>query len=303
MKPLAWSEVRRAAPSIVALGNFDGVHLGHRKILDQLVSESAKSGLTPVVITFEPHPRYYFKPWEKPSLLSTPKEKLDLLRQWPVEVIPLTFGKSLAELEPEEFIQDFLKERLLGRRFLLGGNHRFGRRARGDAKLLQAMAPGADAVLVSEPLRMDGEIVSSSAIRTLLEASRLTGANRMLGRSFSYSGPVVRGDGRGHALGFPTANIGLDFPFKAVAAHGVYAGEAWLDGNRHPAVANIGTTPTFGENRLKVEVHLLDFESDIYGRELEFRLQAFLRPEKKFDSVDALREQIAGDISLARETR
>ena len=165
-------------PSIVALGNFDGVHLGHRRILETLLFESRATGLDPVIVTFEPHPRYYFKPQEKPSLLTTPGEKLQLLKHWPVEVALLTFDQALAELEPEDFIQVFLKERIQGVRFLLGHDHRFGKRARGDVDMLRAHAAHPDQnVIMLEPFRLDGEVVSSSAIRSHLESSTDTSAS------------------------------------------------------------------------------------------------------------------------------
>src|SRR4051812_26701314 len=197
---LAWDSLRRDRPCVVALGNFDGVHLGHRRILDALLKESREAHLEPVLIPFEPHPRYYFKPQEKPSLLTTPWEKLDLLKAWPVEVLPLAFNKDLAELEPEVFIETFLKGQLQGRKFLLGHDHRFGKKARGDAKLLQAHVGNPSDVIVLEPFLLDGQVVSSSAIRAHLEASRIDQANLLLGRPFAYGGKVIHGEGRGRKL-------------------------------------------------------------------------------------------------------
>jgi riboflavin kinase/FMN adenylyltransferase len=301
MNPVAWNEVRRAAPCIAAKGNLDRVHLGQPRVLDALTREAAQSGLAPVVITYEPHPRYYFKPQEKASLLTTPREKLGLLSQWPVEVVTLAFDEGLATVEAERFIREFLQERLQGKRFLLGHDHRFGRGARGDATLLKSLTPEPERnVFVSEPLVLDGEVVSSSAIRAHLEAGRLAAANRLLGRPFSYSGEVVRGDGRGKSLGFATANLDPGYAHKAAAALGVYAGHAVIDGKNHPAVANMGTNPTFDGKRLKLEVHVLDFDRDLYGQSLEFRLLHALRPEKKFASLDELRAQIASDVDAAR---
>jgi riboflavin kinase/FMN adenylyltransferase len=302
MKPKIWSEVRRTAPCIVAMGNFDGVHLGHQRVLDALLTESARSALAPVLVTYEPHPRYFFKPNEKPSLLSTPREKLDLLSRWPVEVIPLAFDGGLSKLDADVFIREFLQGRLMGRRFMLGHDHRFGRGARGDDALLKTIVPDPGAnVLVSEPLVLDGEVVSSSAIRAHLEAGRLGAANRLLGRPFVYSGEVVRGDGRGKSLGFATANLETGFPNKAVAALGVYGGKALVGGREHAAIANIGTNPTFDGKRLKLEVHLLDFADDIYGQWVEFRMLTHVRPEKKFTSVAELRTQIENDIAIVRK--
>jgi riboflavin kinase / FMN adenylyltransferase len=300
-KTVAWTDVRRQSPCVVALGNFDGVHLGHRRILESLLKESAVSGLAPVLVTFEPHPRYFFRPDDKPSLLSTPWEKLALLQAWPVEVIPLTFNRDLAGVEAEAFIDTFLKDRLQGRRFLLGHDHRFGKGARGDAALLQKHVanPGQD-VLILDPFQLDGEVVSSSAIRIHLENTRIQAANRLLGRPFSYSGTVVRGDGRGRGLGFATANLDLGYPFKAIVALGVYGGKALVQGRELSAIANIGKHPTFGGDALKIEVHLLDFDRDIYGETVEFRLLFHLRPEVKFASVAQLRTQVEKDVADAR---
>lgn len=301
MTPIAWNSVARTEPCMVALGNFDGVHLGHHRILETLLQESRVSGLNPVIVTFEPHPRYFFKPAEKPSLLSTPAEKAALLSEWPVEVISLTFDAGLAGLPAEAFIEDFLKTRLRGRRFLLGHDHRFGKGAKGDAALVQRHVedPARD-VLIVEPFRLDGETVSSSAIRVHLEAARIDQANRLLGRAFSYSGTVVRGDGRGRTLGFPTANLEVGYPWKALAALGVYGGRAIVQGKELKAIANIGRHPTFGGDAVKIEVHILDFQGDLYDGSLTFKMDCTVRPERKFPSVEALREQIGHDIAFVR---
>jgi riboflavin kinase/FMN adenylyltransferase len=297
-----WRQVRRQGGCVVALGNFDGVHLGHRRVLESLLRESASSGLAPVLVTFDPHPRYFFKPEEKPSLLSTPAEKLALLREWPIEVIPLAFDRDLAGLTAEDFIESFLKDRLGGRRFLLGHDHRFGKGAQGDARLLKSHVQDPDRdVLILEPLQLNGEVVSSSAVRAHLEAARIEQANALLGRPFSYTGIVIRGDGRGKGLGFPTANIDLGYPFKAMVALGVYGGIAMVDGREHSAIANIGRHPTFGGTALKIEVHILDFDRDLYGQAIEFRLLFHVRPERKFPSVESLRAQVEADIANTRE--
>lgn len=301
MNPRAWTDVSRTGDCMVALGNFDGVHLGHRRILETLLRESRASGLSPVIVTFEPHPRYFFKPGEKPSLLSTPAEKLALLAEWPVEVIPLAFDAGLAGLPAEAFVADFLKARLHGRRFLLGHDHRFGKGAMGDATLVQRhVADPVRDVLIVEPFRIGGETVSSSAIRIHLEAARIDQANRLLGRPFSYSGTVVRGDGRGRTLGYPTANIEVGYPWKAQAAFGVYGGKATVQGRDYPAIANLGRHPTFGGETVKIEVHLLDFQGDLYDGQLTFKLECAVRPEKKFPSAEALRAQIGQDIEYVR---
>lgn len=302
MNPVAWRSVHREGPSVVALGNFDGVHLGHRRLLESLVAEGAASRLKPVLVTFEPHPRFFFKPKEAPALLTTPKEKAALLSEWPIEILPLAFDADLAGLEASDFIEQFLKRQLQGKRFLLGHDHRFGKGAKGDAALVQRhVADPARDVLILEPFRFDGETVSSSAIRAHLEAGRIGQANRLLGRSFSYSGKVVKGEGRGRQLGFPTANLDLGYPWKVMVALGVYGGRAEVEGKEYAAIANIGRHPTFGGDAVKIEVHVLDFDGNLYDGELRFDLEFAVRPEKRFPSVDALKAQIGEDIAWVRD--
>ena len=217
-------------------------------------------------------------------------------------MIPLAFDRDLAGLTAEDFIESFLKDRLDGRRFLLGHDHRFGKGAMGDAGLLRLHVEDPDRdVLILEPLLLHGEVVSSSAVRAHLEAARIEQANALLGRPFSYAGTVIRGDGRGKGLGFPTANIDLGDPYKAMVALGVYGGHAVVDGREFPAIANIGRHPTFGGTSVKIEVHILDFDRDLYDSRIEFRLLFHVRPERKFPSVDALRQQVEADILSTRE--
>lgn len=316
LTPVRWSEVRRTRPAVAALGNFDGVHLGHARILDSLVEEARATGWDPVLITFEPHPRHYFRPQEPQALLATPAEKLALLKRWPVEVIPLAFDAELAGMEAERFIREFLQGRVQGRRFLLGHDHRFGQGARGDAGMLRSLCPDPERdVRILEPLVQGGQVVSSSAIRARLDAGKVEEAAALLGRSYSYGGLVSRGDSRGRSIGYPTANLDMrpdpkspaspgsprsPRSHKALVARGVYGGHATWQGKAYPAVANIGVNPTFDGTIMKIEVHLLDFDQDLYGRWLEFALEFQIRPERRFDSVEALKSQIAADVAFAR---
>jgi riboflavin kinase/FMN adenylyltransferase len=301
MNPVAWRSVHREGPSVVALGNFDGVHLGHRRLLESLVAEGAASGLKPVLVTFEPHPRFFFRPEVAPALLTTPREKMALLSEWPIEILPLAFDADLAGLDAADFIDLFLKERLQGKRFLLGHDHRFGKGAKGDAALVQRhVSDPARDVLILEPFRLGGETVSSSAIRAHLEAGRIEQANRLLGRRFSYSGKVVKGEERGRLLGFPTANLDIGYPWKVMVAFGVYGGRAFAEGKEYPAIANIGLHPTFGGNAVNIEVHVLDFTGNLYGADFRFDLEFAVRPEKRFPSVAALKAQIGEDIASVR---
>jgi riboflavin kinase/FMN adenylyltransferase len=221
-----------------------------------------------------------------------------------VEVIPLAFDQDLATLEAEAFIQDFLLDRVKGKRFLLGHDHRFGRGARGDAQSLRGhVADPQRDVILAEPLVLDGEVVSSSGIRAWLEAGKVDRAAMLLGRPYSYAGTVVSGDRRGRTLGFPTANLETGFALKAPVARGVYGGFVRVeggDGKDFPAVANVGINPTFDGTVSKIEVHLLDFDGDLYGRWIEFRLLFHVRPEIRFPGLDALKTQIAADVETVR---
>jgi len=203
----------------------------------------------------------------------------------------------LAGLEATDFIGEILARRLQGRSFFLGPNHRFGKGATGDAESLRG-AFGSEFVHEIAPVEACGETVSSSAIRHHLKAGRVEEAAAMLGRFYSLRGQVVRGEGRGRRLGFPTANLRLEDERKALPEFGVYGGEAHFGSDRFPAIGNIGLRPTFGDGKApSVEVHLRGVDADLYGQDIEFELRRFIRPEKTFDSVESLRLQIAEDVA------
>ncbi len=295
-----------AVSSAIALGNFDGVHCGHRRILEALRSHAARHGLRPLALTFDPHPRHFFSPESKAALLTPPREKAALIADLGVELVTLSFDATLAALSAEDFVRTILQGQLGGKAFFLGPDHRFGRGALGSAALLRTLT-GEDSVLEIPPVACSSEsgseIVSSSAIRALLESglpADLHKAHSMLGRPYALDGTVVHGRERGRLLGFPTANLSLEDPRKILPAFGVYGGHARFEINgiaeRRPAVANIGLRPTFAEPEPAVEVHIPDWEGDLYGKFVEFELAYPLRAEKKFDSVDALKEQILQDV-------
>jgi riboflavin kinase/FMN adenylyltransferase len=287
-----------APASAIALGNFDGVHVGHRRILEALRAHAVERGLRPLALTFDPHPRHFFSPALKPALLTPPREKAALIAELGVELVTLAFDAKLAALAAEDFFADILRDALGGRAFFLGPGHRFGRGARGDASLLRALG-GEDSVREISPAEEAGEIVSSSAIRARLESGGvddLRAARSMLGRPYALDGTVVRGRERGRLLGFPTANLLIEDPRKILPAFGVYGGYAHFDRKRFSAVANIGLRPTFSEPTPSVEVHLPDWEGDLYGKFMEFELEMPLRPEMRFDSPEALKSQIARDV-------
>jgi riboflavin kinase/FMN adenylyltransferase len=287
-------------PCAVALGVFDGVHLGHRAILGTAVSRARAGGLEAWACTFDRHPMEVLQPERAPALITTLGERLALIADTGIDgTVVLAFTRQLAAIEPEAFVKDALLGRLRARQIVVGYNHRFGRGARGDARLLAELGQrlGFEAHVVP-PLAVDGVPVSSSEIRVALQSGDVEAAARFLGRPYALEGIVSAGAGRGRTLGFPTAN--LDPDRAVLVAHGVYGCRARVEQRYFGAVVNVGVRPTFGETTLAVEAHLLDFAGDLYGRPLRLEFLARLRDERRFASVDDLRAQIARDVESAR---
>jgi riboflavin kinase / FMN adenylyltransferase len=289
-----------ARPSAVALGTFDGVHLGHRAILGTALGRARAVGLDAVACTFDRHPMEILNPERAPLPITTVEERLALIGETGVDVvIVLAFTRELAAIEPEAFVKDVLLGRLRAREIVVGDSHRFGRAARGDARMLVDLSGrfGFQAHVVP-PMAVDGAVVSSSEIRAALQRGDVSGAARSLGRPYGITGQVTSGAGRGRTLGFPTANIDPDRP--VLVARGVYRGLVTVDGGQHAAVVNVGVRPTFGETTLAVEAHLLDFAGDLYGRRVRLDFMARLRDEMRFPSIEDLKAQVARDIAAAR---
>jgi len=287
-------------PSAVALGTFDGVHLGHRAILGTALTRAREVGVEAVACTFDPHPMEVLQPDRAPRPITPLEERLALIGDTGVDaVVVLEFTRALAAIEPEAFVKDVLLGRLHAREIVVGYNHRFGRGARGDAQLLEDLAGrlGFRAHVVP-PMTVDGVAVSSTEIRAALQRGDVRSAARGLGRPYAIAGRVTRGAGRGRTLGFPTANIAPDRPL--LVARGVYRGGVTVDDRQHAAVVNVGVRPTFGEDTLAVEAHLLDFTGDLYGREVRLDFLDRLRDEMRFSSVEDLKAQVFRDIAAAR---
>ncbi len=297
------SDQRTAAASrrLLVIGNFDGVHLGHQAVLGEAVYEADARGLRPTVLTFDPHPAAVLGRPTRP-MLTTSQQKKELLRQLEpsLEVVILEFDHHLAALTPEQFARRILKERLNAKVVVVGQNFRFGRGRAGDLQVLERLGKELGFVARAEPLRGDESgPFSSTRIRQALEAGDVAGAARLLGRPHLVFGRVERGDQRGRTLGFPTANL-EEIPV-AIPAEGVYFGWAHSSGlESKEAVVNIGTRPTVGRPSA-VEVHLLDYEGDLYGQELSVELLGRLRPVQRFADVQQLKLQIGKDIDRARE--
>lgn len=289
------------AAAAVTIGNFDGVHLGHRELLRRTVARARAAGATAVALTFEPHPVRYFSPRSRFYEITGPEEKAALIGETGIDTLVVEpFDGGVGQMWPGDFAREVLARRLGARWVVVGYDFTFGRNRTGSPAALVEMGRdlGFD-VDVVPPLMRGGAIVSSSRIRELLLAGRVREAGELLCRPYALSGPVVTGAGRGRKLGFPTANI--QFTQELVPLPGVYVVEAEVDGERRRGVANVGFNPTFGENSLGVEVHLLDFEGDLYGKAMSVSFRDRIRDERKFKSVDELTRQIAKDVQYARQ--
>jgi|SRR5215470_19914755 len=286
--------------AVVALGVFDGIHLGHREILTRAVGRARDLGLEAVACTFEPHPMEVLQPDRVPLPITTLGERLDLIAAVGIDTtVILPFTREMASIEPESFVKGVLVDRLRAREIVVGDSHRFGRGARGDPRLLLSLGEQLGfEVDVVPALSVDGAPVSSTEVRAALQEGDVERAARLLGRPYTVCGDVVRGAGRGRTLGFPTANLRTDRPL--LVPTGVYACHATVEGMVYPTVVNIGVRPTFPGQAFAVEAYLLDFSGDLYGNVLCLGFERRLRGERRFPSVDALKAQIAEDVALAR---
>lgn len=291
-----------SSPAALAIGNFDGVHLGHRAIFDALRDLSRKQGLTPCVMTFEPHPREFFSPETAPVRLTSLREKLELFADTGAErVYVVHFNRDFAALNADDFMHKTLRA-LDARLLLLGDDFRFGAGRQGDVAQLRA---GGFTVESVPDITLDGARISSTAVREALAAGDMARAGALLGRPYSVSGRVVDGDKLGRQLGYPTANIFMPhewpplFGVYAVKLSGADAHDAEL---AMPGVASFGVRPTMKNNgKATLEVHLFDFNGDIYGRHVRVHFLKKLRAELKFPDLDSLKRQIALDELAARD--
>ena len=285
--------------TVLTIGNFDGVHLGHRALLARLTAAAAEAGLPAAVLTFEPHPREFFAPESAPSRLSTLREKLELLADDGVDLVQVChFNAGFAALTANEFIERVLLGALRIRHLIIGDDFRFGAGRTGNFDLLaESGARLGFRVEAMESVTLDGERVSSSAVRDALQAGRIEHAARLLGRPYAIDGRVVHGDKIGRQLGFHTANIRIKH--ERPPLQGVFAVEVkGLPGGPHRGAANLGYRPSAHQVvRPLLEVHLLDFNADIYGAHLIVRFLHKMRDEMKFPDFSALRAQIAQDVA------
>jgi len=286
----------------LTVGSFDGVHRGHQAILKKLISGAHAAGVPAVVLTFDPHPVAVLRPDKAPPCLTSPEERAALLGALGVDVVVThPFDRQVAQQSAREFLER-LKTHLGFSRFWVGYDFAMGRNREGDIPALQRLGEEMGFQLqIIEPVEVDGRVISSTRIRTLLAEGRVDEANELLGRPYRLGGPVVEGARRGHTIGIPTANLKIEGR-RALPAHGVYVCHAHVNGHTWNAVTNIGVRPTFDQAETPfVETHLLDFSADVYGKTMQLDFITRLREERKFPHVDALIEQIRTDIKQARE--
>ena len=290
-------------PTVATVGMFDGVHRGHRLLFERVFEDAKRLDARSAVVTFDPHPLDVLAPDKAPCLLTTLEQRLRLFESAGFDVaLVLPFNRELAALTPEQFAKAALVDELNVRKILVGEDFRFGHKRAGDIATLTEIgrADGFEAEAI--PLLGDAETkVGSSAIRRLVAEGRVEDAAHLLGHNFRLAGEVVAGDKRGRELGFPTANL-QPHPRACLPGHGVYAGYWVWDGKRMPGAINVGVRPTFKDGAPQLcEIYVLDFDGDLYGEHGEVEFAAFLRPEERFASAEALITQMHADVTAARE--
>jgi riboflavin kinase / FMN adenylyltransferase len=287
--------------TVVTIGNFDGVHLGHQKILRGTIDRAVATGSMSAVLTFFPHPARVLRPEHAPALLMTLPQRLRAFESIGIDAtLVLPFDAELANVSAEDFVRKFLVDALRARAVLVGGNFRFGHKQAGDIALLSELGRRTDfEVAEVPPVILDGAVVSSTAVRSAVRGGRLDEAARLLGRPFELAGEIKTGTGMGRKLVVPTLNLATDQ--ECLPKNGVYATESVIGGKTYQSATNVGVRPTFDGHRLAIESHLLDFSEMITSGPMEVRFRRRLRDEQKFSSPEALREQVLRDIRTAQE--
>ena len=291
----------RLSGGVVAIGNFDGVHRGHRRVLNTAMDIARDRGVCALALTFEPHPRTVFTPDRPVFRLTPPGLKARVIAATGLDgLVSVAFSRAFASIEAEDFVADILKDRLGIAHAVTGYDFHFGRGRRGTPDFLQSAgaADGFGVTIVAAETDESNEAVSSSRIRSALAAGDVSLANALLGYRWSIEAEVRHGDKRGRDLGYPTANLAL--PEETDLAHGIYAVRVAIDGAWVDGVASYGRRPTFDNGAPLLEVHLFDFAHDLYGKRIRVMLASYLRPETRFDSVDALIAQMNHDSAEAR---
>jgi riboflavin kinase/FMN adenylyltransferase len=290
------SKANLSAPSFVTIGSYDGVHIGHQHLLKQMRSAAAQAGCLAVMVTFHPRPQAVLAPDRPVTYLTMPDDKIVVLDSLGLDLTAvLPFTQEMARTPAADFVAELVTH-LKMRKLWAGADFALGRNREGDIPRLRQLGETLGfQVAVVEPFVQGGEVVSSTRIRRLLAVGEIRQVTALLGRYPSLAGQVTTGAHRGRRLGFPTANLSV-MAEHVIPADGIYAGFAWVNGRRYPAAINIGVRPSFSETERAVEAYLLDFSGDLYGLDLKLEFVERLRPEKRFESLDALVAQIRADV-------
>ncbi len=289
-------------PKVLSLGMFDGVHLGHISIINQLKEMAEKDQLETAILTFWPHPRKVFNPNDELHLLNTLEEKITLLEKAGIEVIFLQeFDENFRNLTGEKFIEQILVEKLNVKHVIIGHDHVFGKNKSGNFELLQHLSKKLGYDVAQLKAVKEGEFnISSTKIRNCLDIGNIVGANKMLGYHYSISGKVIDGKKLGRTIGYPTANLEIN-QLKLLPKKGAYIVEVFVKEKRYKGMLSIGTNPTVNGDKLTVEVYILDFNQDIYDQEIIVNFRDFLHEEIKFDSLEKLIERLDEDKNLTEK--
>lgn len=288
--------------AVIAVGNFDGMHLGHRAIIEKAIERADILKCPCLIVTFEPHPQHVIGKQPMLAILTPTEDKLNLLSTYAIDAVLLMhFTTEFARLEPEMFVKEVYVQTLNIQEIIVGYSHNFGRYGSGDGQTLTTLASEYGFKVHIIPPLIEGEVkVNSSKIRSLLTEGAIKQSKQLLGYSYYLSGKVVAGEGRGKEIEFPTANIELNARHRLIPKRGVYAVQVNLNGDIYDGVMNIGVRPTFEETRELYEVHILDFKGDIYKQKITVNFIERIRSEKRFSSVLELKNQIANDVSITR---
>lgn len=297
------NELSRLCPNqdtLLTIGVFDGIHVGHQQLIQKLKQKAFDSKLLPGVVTFDPHPRYVVTPGIELPCLTTPQEKIEILKKLGLEVIALiTFTSDVANLSAREFLMK-LKKHLKMKGLVIGPDFAMGHGREGNKDNLFSLSREIGFSLEILPaISINGDIISSTSIRKALTNGDLGKVTLLLGRPFALTGNVVKGDERGRLIGFPTANLKAEKD-KTIPVDGIYITMVWIDGKPYNSVTSIGIRPTFGKKERTVETYILDFSGDLYGQQLKVEFLERLRDEKKFSSAEELITKIAEDVKQAR---
>ncbi|MBN1541219.1 bifunctional riboflavin kinase/FAD synthetase [candidate division KSB1 bacterium] len=298
-----FKEFKAEQPSVVTLGTFDGVHQGHLRIIERINCAAEEKQALSTLITFEPHPQLVLDSRRETELrlLTSVEEKIDLLSRSGLQrLVVANFTRDFAVIEPEQFIRDYLVERMRMKHIVIGHDHAFGKKRRGNLQLLQQMSDGQGfTVEAVEAVINGGQTISSTQIRKALQNGDVETANRLLGRAYSLTGKVVKGDKRGSFLGFPTANIQPFSRYKLVPKPGIYASRLLVGDKIYNSATYIGIRPTFELHEPVIEVHVMGFKLELYTQTVELQFYQWIREERHFDRVEELIEQIKIDIEKA----